>query len=520
MKGDFSRVSFNPSHGFTRVNWQQGRMQLDADANEQQAINLHLIRTLAADLIGPHGGPPGSFAIEADSSIYRGFRIRPGRYYVDGWPALNTGIIAYRPFKEFPGQPWYPEPPELEEGRDYIVYLEVWERHVSASEFDRARDPREADAMREVALDGPDTASRAQLIWQVKARAIDTFTPSPSGTDPWPDWLEQIEPAARGTLKAKAAEAPAAGGPPCEVSPRARFRGDSDQLYRVEIRRGGYASTKEGAATFVWSRENGAVTFPVDKIAGPKVQLAAGWRDARFAIAPGDIVEVAGPVEALQETDAKLLRVIDYDPDSATVTLEATPEVDTDDPRKPVLLRRWDHGEQRGPVDGRPKLADDNALQLIEGRWLTLESGIQVMFGDALTRTEPVPTRPTKEATAREIAAREAALRERAKEEGIELDALREKGAGDAVTKRDLAEGNYLEKGSGNFYRQGDSWLIPSRLPLSDVLGPRDASGNPVARPPDGVERHYAPLAVIRVAGDGSVTVNKDMRREFKPLTG
>ncbi|TGX52367.1 hypothetical protein E5A73_16365 [Sphingomonas gei] len=515
MKGDFSRVSFNPSHGFTRVNWQQGRMQLDADANEQQAINLHLIRTLAADLIGPHGGLPGSFAIEADPKAYRGFRIRPGRYYVDGWPAQNMSIVGYRASSDLSPQPWYPEPPEIEAGQDYLVYLELWERHLSAAEFDRARHAHEADAMREVALDGPDTGSRAQIVWQVKTRALDSFAPPPQGTDdPWPNWRDQIEPEMRGTLKARAAEAPAAGGPPCEVSPRARFRGDSDQLYRVEIRRGGYASAKEGGATFVWSRENGAVTFPVDKIAGPKVQLADGWRDARFAIAPGDIVEVAGPAEALQETGARLLRVVDYDPDTATVTLEATPEVDTDDPRKPVLLRRWDHGELRGLAQDRVKLADDNALQLVEGRWLALEEGIQVMFGEGIGRANGPARIVARDEAARAVAATDAA---RGKEAA---GAAGEKGGIELGTRHAPAEGNFIERGEGNLYRQGDYWQIPSRTAVSDVLGPRDASGNPLPRPPHGVARHYAPLALIRVAGDGSVSIERDLRREFNPLTG
>ena len=38
---------------------QQGRVQLDADWNEQADILLHYLRTLAADLIGPFGGPQG-----------------------------------------------------------------------------------------------------------------------------------------------------------------------------------------------------------------------------------------------------------------------------------------------------------------------------------------------------------------------------------------------------------------------------------------------------------------------------
>ena len=57
MKGDFTRDTFNKDKRFSRVLMQQGRVQLDADWNEQTSILLHYLRTLATDLIGPHGGP-------------------------------------------------------------------------------------------------------------------------------------------------------------------------------------------------------------------------------------------------------------------------------------------------------------------------------------------------------------------------------------------------------------------------------------------------------------------------------
>ena len=57
MKGDFTRNTFDPAKHYSRVLSQQGRVQLDADANEQAAILLHYLQTLAADLIGPAGGP-------------------------------------------------------------------------------------------------------------------------------------------------------------------------------------------------------------------------------------------------------------------------------------------------------------------------------------------------------------------------------------------------------------------------------------------------------------------------------
>ena len=57
MRGDFSRDTFDPRRHFSRVLMQQGRVQLDADWNEQTAILLRYLRTLAADVFGAHAGP-------------------------------------------------------------------------------------------------------------------------------------------------------------------------------------------------------------------------------------------------------------------------------------------------------------------------------------------------------------------------------------------------------------------------------------------------------------------------------
>ena len=57
MRGDFTRTTFDPLKHFSRVLFQQGRVSLDADDNEQSAILLHYLRTLAKDLLGPHAAP-------------------------------------------------------------------------------------------------------------------------------------------------------------------------------------------------------------------------------------------------------------------------------------------------------------------------------------------------------------------------------------------------------------------------------------------------------------------------------
>jgi hypothetical protein len=265
--------------------------------------------------------------------------------------------------------------------------------------------------------------------------------------DAWAAIDAKLFPPNRGLMKAKAAEPPVDTGDPCTVSPRSRYRGIENQLYRIEIRRGG---TVTGGASLAWSRENGAVTFPVDHIAGPKVKLADAWRDERFALATGQIVELADDTAGMTSTASPLYRIEDYDPDSAMVTLDRTPDEKTDDPLGPVLLRRWDHG-------GTPNLKSFE-VPLVENVWLPLEDGIAIWF-DA---DEKMP----------------------------------------------------------HVYRPGDYWLVPARVTLGDILWPRDGSAErkPLAVSPHGIDRHRAPLAVVNVAQDGTVTVAPDLTRRFSPL--
>lgn len=58
-RGDFSRFSFDAARQYSAVVMQQGRMQLDADWNEQQAILAHRLGVTFRDLIGPSAAPNG-----------------------------------------------------------------------------------------------------------------------------------------------------------------------------------------------------------------------------------------------------------------------------------------------------------------------------------------------------------------------------------------------------------------------------------------------------------------------------
>ena len=69
MKGDFTRDTFDQMRHFSRVLMQQGRVQLDADFNEQVSILLHYLRSLAADLGGGCWGPADGGTNAAASAV-------------------------------------------------------------------------------------------------------------------------------------------------------------------------------------------------------------------------------------------------------------------------------------------------------------------------------------------------------------------------------------------------------------------------------------------------------------------
>jgi hypothetical protein len=471
VKADITRSTFDPGKQFTRVLMQQGRVQLDSDWNEQTSILLHYMQTLAADVIGPHGGPGDhlGFRIVTDvnsipydelqylsdeerslvENLENGdFAIGKGRYYVEGVLCENGSYVTFTDQPGLPGQ----QPPEY---YSYLVYLDVWEQHVTAVE----------DAgIREVALGGPDTATRARVVWQVKVDdgSGDSGEGYGARLDPgnveneWEKWLNRWQPINRGELMAKSREDAGEDEDPCVVSPEARYRGVENQLYRVEIHRPGAAlgsaddsdttfSPESGGetterttsiATFKWSRDNGSVTFPIRDLDGSVVTLESLGRDDRSGLRVGDLVEIVDEDYVLRGGARPLLRVEEIDAAGMRVTLSGEPAPDVGrNPDRHPLLRRWDHGSDAS----RDGAAGYDTIPLEEDTWLTLEDGVQIYFRSDSIRSDS--TDPHE-------------------------------------------------------YRTGDYWLIPARTATGDVEWP-GAVGQPEALPPHGVQHHYAPLAII-----------------------
>lgn len=379
MKGDFSRDTFDPDNHYTRVLMQQGRVHVDADFNEQAAIAGHYRRLLARDLIGPEGGPldNAGFAVIADAAGAKAlgkqllpgdFVIGAGRYYVDGLLCENPGPLLY---SEQPGYPFDAATTmeALATLSGFTIYLDVWERHISAVE-----DPRIA----EVALGGPDTATRAQLTWQVRV-----LLPQPDGGNGALATLDQLLGRTVPELAARA-EPPAGSNDPCTVDPAARYRGLENQLFRVEVHTPGSAGS---GATFKWSRDNGSIVFPLTEPPVPDavakkttVMLSSLGRDPDLGLVVGGWVELVDDNSTLRHDAGPLLRVHSVDRDTFSAVLEgvADPRVGQDRRLHPYL-RRWDH-------DGDP--AAGGAVAVVESAavpvtWLDLEDGVQVAFPGA-----------------------------------------------------------------------------------------------------------------------------------------
>lgn len=365
MKGDFTRNTFDPEKHFLRVLMQQGRVQLDADWNEQASILLHYLQTLAADLIGPYAGPSGDnygFAISPGET--GDFKIGKGRYYVNGILCENEqDDITY--FKQI-DYPLSEIADKLEVG-NYMVYLDVWERHISYVED---------DDIREKALNGVDTATRSKVIWQVKAYSLtNKYAYCHQGSSLLTNDVLALSEVCMSAM-AKQGQSVTQ---PCLTEPEAQYRGAENQLYRVEIHDGNIDEDgKQRTPTFKFSRENGSVIFPIKNIsfdttsATTLVELDHLGCDDKQGLSVDDWVEFIDDRIDLHNKVIPLARVLTVDVIDRKVTLSGSSNVEFDLSKHP-FLRRWDQKNAN-------KVNADGVINLTVGDWIKLEDGIEVKF--------------------------------------------------------------------------------------------------------------------------------------------
>ena len=519
MKGDFTRSTFRPEKHYHDVLMQQGRVQLDADWNEELAIGAYLDEVSRLDVIGACGAPKhhGGFRVDIAPGG-TDLTISPGRIYVGGllcesestpvaanaltattavlgqlsvdgvelaapqWVdvfdaapgattsqvvrivgvAIGTRTVTFDPLAAAtlsaltaagakpavrrvasygtqpllpapdlitPGGPGKPGTLTLKDGT-YLAYVDAWLLHVIGLDDPDILEP---------ALGGPDTATRAQTVAQVRLHFLDATRITDCTAAPGlpTAFIGSTQPGDRppttGRLSARA-QPPSAPTDICIIPPDAGYQGVENQLYRVEVHDPGDLKT----ATFKWSRENGSIAVAWTGATGQVLTVDSTGRDTVLGFASGQLVELIDGTRELQGKPGTL-RTLTAPPGETTLTVSGAAVTFTDYPLHPKV-RRWDCA-QLTTVD--TPAGNDG--------FLPLENGVEVRF-----------------------------------EEG--------------------------------HYNTGDYWLIPGRAgAVHDVAWPRDDGGNPLPRPPEGIVHHYCPLALVHVKGTTLDTT--DCRHLFPSLT-
>lgn len=552
MKADITRRTFQPEKHYRKVNMQQGRVQTDADWNEQLDIEIYNERTALRDIIGRTGAPKenAGFGITptADATGV-GFVIGCGRYYVDGILCENDGQALsvvdqpdlkplyfswdgifenkeenqrFREFlkKEFAGYrlDWVTsetaktekiengqtlriydsasdgdtksirikldnaEPAKAKKatmlmgnppndkitcvfvlasekngeedggkikigytpslpGEDgyYIAYLDVWERHLTWLD-----DPE----MREVALGGPDTATRTKVVWQVKLLYLGTDAKKYNCLAPLAPWSQLVQ-EPNGKLRARA-EPTEPAKEPCEMPPEAGYRRIENQLYRVEIHDAGIVGN---GTTFKWSRDNAIWVASVKDIVSGQDNLITinnVAKDSQSRFAPGQWIEVIDERRELLGIPGTLAQLADADEmhlvfNPSTVRGDPLDNLHYPQEFKPKV-RRWDSAGAI-PVTIPP----DN-----DG-YIELEDGVQIQFS-----TNVVTEQPAR-------------------------------------------------------YLTGNYWTIAARTATNDVEWPSD-QGQPQYRAKEGIKHHLARLALVKNSG-GTLEKVDDCRQFFVPAS-
>jgi Family of unknown function (DUF6519)/Right handed beta helix region len=411
MSVDCSRFTFDPWKDYLGVLMQQGRVQLDADWNEWLSAFLRRVQAGTLDTFGPAEAghaivpstTPKGFQILVESGV---LTIGPGRLYVDGILVENHGgpeigwdarLAELRGASAVPlfEQPYLPfneadqpapadvfDRPDLA-GGPHLVYVDVWQREVTHLQ--------DRDLVEKAV--GVDTTARVQTVWQVGLLPDVGNVTCGTDDEDVPGWSDLIRPSG-GRLTTSTGDLP--GDPnPCLVPPSAGYKGLENQLYRVEIHRGG----PQGEATFKWSRDNATVATLVSEIqGGTRLVVESLGRDEVLGFHAGEWVEVLDDWHEMHGLPGILRRIRTGDGvDAATRSIlfdDALPAglfpVDGQgrtDVSRHTRVRRWDQSKNIRRADGSvfhdldASASSDGIPVPPAGTALALESGILVELG-------------------------------------------------------------------------------------------------------------------------------------------
>jgi N-acetylneuraminic acid mutarotase len=408
--------------------------------------------------------------------------IGAGRYWVEGVGCENASEVPWSAQPSLPGA-------RAPRGRgDALVYLEVWDRYLSAAE-----DP----SLREVALAGGDTTGRTRTVWQVRAVELsredegEAEVRDPRGED----WSRHLP-------------APCGDG---RMAARGTAAATDNRLYRVEVRgRGG---------AYGWPRPPAARADAVPVAAVPpgasEVRLEGstagrdGWRPGQWVELFSRATDAAGTAGTLH----RVLRVADAE-GGATLALDPPPPPvpAADNPRlRPVATFVWsaDNGSSAWAVQaldvvGGTAVLDDGgrAGQLpVQGDWVEATDDAHALRGTPgpLCRVErmdgatlsvdlhPAPAGVSGDPRHHPVLRR--------------WDPGPAGGGAERVVRGGAwvqLDGTVSVRFDAGGYRTGDWWTVPVREGAPTGIEWPASPAGPAALSPQGITRYAAPLALVR----------------------
>lgn len=257
----------------------------------------------------------------------------------------------------------------------YLVYADVWIRGVTHIE-----DPE----IREIALNGSDTATRLKVTSQVKIKELEHKN----------SIREKIESATSEMQKLSSSQklgrlSTVTRGIDSE---KLAYTGLDNRLYKIQIHDSGDA--RENPATFKWSKDNGSLVFPVSTMNPFSVILKPTGKSIQNMFMIGDIIEVIDDSQQLSEIPkGALRRITDINLDEMTLSWAST---ETDDASgldylhseinakfveslHPKIIK-WD-GIKKVSISENTSgilLVDDNPQKTLSGH------GIRIQFTDGI----------------------------------------------------------------------------------------------------------------------------------------
>jgi Family of unknown function (DUF6519) len=551
MKADLTRDTYHRLKHFTRVVMQQGRVQLDADCNEQSAILLRYLQALAVDLIGPCGGPEGDygFGISALGSatvpILNDFAIGAGRYYVDGilCELEQTAIPIV-----------VQSPPIASGSQVQVAGLWVDGMEFAAGQyvelFSAAQPPNPAslllaritgvDPVKGVLSLDKNVSAFQNTAAMTRIRRIATYLTQPaypvadsgkllSSTsyhvylDVWERLVTYIEEDSIREVALAGADTAARAKVVYQVKTAAFARADAANCLTPDQLNASLQPPNRGLLKAMANQSADAtdpcIIPPESRFSGPENQLYRVEIHRNGVAWDGKNDQTKAATFKWSRENGSALYAIVSGGGTTAIGLES--------------------------------LGRDDRFGLSEGDWVEVEDSdyvlqnraanlLQVQSVDRSRLTVVVAGTPDPNVGA--AAARHPLLRRWDHRQGDPAEGGLQLASDGAALVVEAEGDNWLELEDGvriqfqkpeagaqaNMYRTGDYWLIPARTASGDIEWPaqivKDSQGNSVkviaAKPPDGITHHYAPLAMINASNNGTVSVaaNGDCRKKFTAL--